>query len=41
MVRIRPDSFSSDADASLFISTPFDPIFLFLPIFEEARMKVR
>ncbi|CAA7401003.1 unnamed protein product [Spirodela intermedia] len=26
-------------DASLFISTPFDPIFLFLPVFEEARMK--
>lgn len=29
------------ADGSLYTATPIDPVFIMLPIFEEARMKVR
>lgn len=31
---------SAVADGSLYTATPVDPVFIFLPIFEEARMKV-
>lgn len=33
-------SFGGNTDGGLYAATPVDPIFLFLPIFEVARMKV-
>lgn len=39
-VTIDPDPFSIFADGSLYLSSPVDPLFIALPLLEQARMQV-